>query len=367
MDNNQERYQHIKFSSVEIPKMKEIPTNKNYFNAGIDNKFFEHLIYYYENSSAHSSFIKTLAYKVVGTGMQGVTPQDSQIIKDYKFNEIFGKATLDYSIFGGFCLELIYNANHTKINQVNYVDYSKVRSGFIDADTDKVSLYFYSPDWFKYSHKEIDMVQSFNPEPGNENIQFYYFKEHTPGLEVYPKPLYYGGLNWIYTDIQLATYYSNLVKNNFVSNTIISVQAPMDTEKQVDFENGIKKDFTSSENAGSILVIYGDGSSEDPIKIIKFNDGADDSKYQWLSQHILDQIIVAHRIPNPIIAGIRVQGSLGGTQEMMDSERIYNVNVIYPARNKILNCFNQIIAYLQTPFQYTVSDNTLFPETKTIQ
>jgi hypothetical protein len=350
----------IQFSTVEIPKMKEVPTNNNYFKAGNDNKFFEHLIYYYENSSSHSSFVKNLAYKVVGSGMSGTTEEDNLAIKSYNFNEIFGKVSLDYSIFGGFCLELIYSDDHKQINKINYVDFSKVRSGFIDQDTDKVNLYFYSPNWLKNYSKEIDIVQSFDPTPGNDNLQFFYFKEHTPGLEVYPKPLYYGGLNWIYTDIQLATYYSNLVKNNFVSNTIISVQAPMDTEKQIEFENGIKDDFTSSENAGSILVIYGDGSSEDPIKVIKFNDGADDTKYQWLSQHILDQIIVAHRIPSPIIAGVRIQGSLGGTQEMMDSERIYNVNVIYPARNKILASFNQIIPYLQTPFNYTVNDNNLF-------
>lgn len=357
--DKQERYQHIHFSSVDIPKMKEIPTNKNYYAAGVDNKFFDHLIFYYENSSAHSSFIKNLAYKVVGSGLKGNTPQDDTAIQQYKFNELFGKISLDYSIFGGFCLELIWNIDHTFINKINYVDFSKVRSGFIDPETDWVNFYFFCPDWSKYN-KKTDIVQSFNTDPETDNIQFLYYKEHTPGLEVYPKPLYYGGLNWIYTDVQLATYYANLVKNNFVSNTIISVQAPMDTEKQIEFEKGIKKDFTSSENAGSILVIYGDGSNEDPIKVIRFNEGADDSRYQWLSQHILDQIIVAHRIPNPIIAGIRVQGSLGGTQEMMDSERIYNVNVIYPARTKILNCFDQIIPYLQTPFQYSVQDNTLF-------
>lgn len=356
------RYQHIKFETVQIPRMEEIPNNKNYYNAGRDNKFFEHLIYYYENSSAHSSFIKNLTNKVVGSGFQGISDADKQAIKDYKMNEIFGKCTLDYSIFGGFCLEIIWNTLHTKINKINYIDFSKIRSGFINDDTDVVELYHYSSDWNKYK-KDVDIIQSFNPDPNSDNIQLVYYKEHTPGLEVYPKPLYYGGLNWIYTDTQLATYYANLVKNNFVSNTIISVQAPMDTEKQIEFEKGIKKDFTSSENAGSILVLYGDGSAEDPIKIVKFNEGADDTKYQWLSQHILDQVIIAHRIPNPIIAGVRIQGSLGGTQEMQDSERIYNVNVVYPARTKILYVFDDLIQYLQTPFEYTISDNTLFDTT----
>ena len=356
----------FKFNSAEIPILKEITTNKNYYSVGTDNKFFDHLIYLYENSSSHSTFVNNLSSKIVGSGLVGTTDKNQLIIDSTNFNDIFLKTSLDYSLYGGWCVEIIWNALHTKINQINYIDFSKIRSGFIDDETDDVLLYYYSPDWSKY-RKEVTIIQSYNEDEITDNVQILYVKDHSPGLSVYPKPIYYGSLGAIYTDVELNKYYANLVKNNFIGNKIITVSVPMDAERQVSFEEGFKKQFTTSENAGSIMVIYADGSTGErsPLEIVDFNQGPDDQKYQWLSQNVLDQIIIGHRIPNPIIAGVRISGSLGGSQEMIDSEIIYNKNVIHPKRDTMVSEYNKLIKLYKTPFDYKINDNNLFIEKNT--
>ena len=349
---------NLELTKVEIPELKEIKAYRgNYYMAGEDNNFFSKLIYLYENSSIHNSFINNFTQKVVGSGLIG-NENSELVIDNMKLNELLAKITMDYAIFGGYAIEVIWNVLHTKITQLNYVDFSKIRSGYIDEDTDEVELYYYSYDWSAY-HKKVEVFQRFNAAEETDNRQLLYFKGHHPGTDIYPRPMYLGGIKYIYTDIQLATYYANLVKNNFVSNTIIKVPVGMDPDKQIAFEQGIKDNFTNPDNAGSIVVIYGDG--ENAVELLEFGKGSDDQKYQWLTQQTTDQLVISHRIPNPIIAGVRVPGTLGGTQEMADAENIYNKNVIYPARNDIMDDIDMLNAYFVIPMDdVTINDISLF-------
>ena len=352
---------NLDLKKVEIPELKEVKAYRgSYYLVGKDNKFFNELIYLYEKSSIHNSFINNFTQKTIGSGFIGSNDQSQAIIESMDLNETLGKVVLDYGIFGGFCLEIIWNTLHTKITEVNYLDFSKVRSGYIDEDTDEVELYSYSYDWFAY-HKNISIYKKFDTSENSDNRQIFYYKGHHPGTDIYPRPLYLGGLKYIYTDIELSKYYVNLVKNNFVGNTIINIPngGNMSADKQVEFETGIKDNFTSSENAGSIVVLYGDGENE--VQLLEFGKGADDAKYQWITQQTTDQLVISHRIPNPIIAGVRVPGSLGGTQEMSDAENIYNKNVIYPSRIIFTRTFQELNKWLVVPLEVEpITDVSLF-------
>lgn len=337
----------IKLEKLVIPELKEVKVaNGNYYMTNNQNNFYENLQYLYDNSSIHKAILDNLRDKVVG----------SNVNSDKKTKQLIKNITQDLTLYGGFTVEIIWNILHTKINKINYIDFSKIRSGMVDQDTDEVQLYFYSNDWKGY-HKNVQILQSFNTDENSDSRQIYYYKDYAPGFNVYPKPSYYASIRWVYTDVELCRYYSNLVKNNFVSNVIISMKNGFDDpDKQENFEKSIKDNFTGSENAGSIPVIYGVGDGDDPIKIVKFNDGSDDNKYQWLSQHTIDQLIIGHRIPNPLLCGVRIPGSLGGSTELEESENIYNKNVVYPTRDNILSFLNDINPYMTVPVPTEITD-----------
>lgn len=352
---------YIKLKDVKIPELKEIKSYRNsYYMVGEGDNFFKELVYLYENSSIHNSFVNNFVDKVIGTGLQSDNETDKNIINDLELNDLLKKITLDYYLYGGFAIEVIWNTLHTKITNLNYIDFSKIRSGLIDKETDDVELYYYSYDWRAY-HKNMEVYPKYNTDENSDNKQLFYYKGHHPGNNIYPRPSYLGGLKYIYTDIELSRYYSNLVKNNFVGNAIMKVPNEMDPDKQIAFEKAIKENFTSSENAGSIAIIYGDG--ENSVELLEFGKGSDDNKYQWLTQNVIDQLIITHRIPNPIIAGVRVPGTLGGSQEMEIAEVIYNKNVIYPSRNIILKQFDILNQYLLTPMNdVNIEDINIFDQ-----
>ena len=348
----------FKLSQVEIPQYKPTKISKaGYYLPSANGKIFDQLVELYNGSSTHASFVNNMALKVKGSGLISNNEQDTQTIKNYELNKLLADISFDLAIYGGFAIEVIWNQLHTKITRLNRLDFAKVRVGFIDPDTDQTELYYYSNDWYNWRDREIDILPVFNPAEGSDNNQIYYFKTAGPGENIYPTPIYYAGLKWIYTDVEVSKYYANLVKNNFVSNTILALNNGIpDQEKQVEFERAIKENFTSSENAGSMMVMYSD-TKENAPEVIKFNQEADDAKYQWLSKEITDKLIVAHNIPSAMLAGVRVAGTLGGREELEIANHLYNVNVIWPHREYIFETINELNKYLLNPMtQYEIND-----------
>ena len=320
--------QTINLEMIQIPRLDVIKSyDKQFFLAGKENKWFNQLLKLYFESSIHSAILDSLnlkIHKMRNAGLpSGTTYTDN----------LFNKIALDYIIFGGYAMEVIWNLHHTKIIKLNHLDFSKVRAGMICEDTGDVEHYLFSNDWFKYNNKKIDMLQNYDENPESDQHQIYYYKRYSPQAEIYPKPYYYSALKWIYTDIELENYYANLVKNNFVGNTILSINSYMDQDKQKDFERAIKRNFTGSENAGSIIVMYSESKDNAPT-IEKFNSD-DDTKYQYLTTKVIEQISIGHQLPVSLL-GILVPGQLGNATDIPIYNAIYEETMVKPLYEEIM-------------------------------
>lgn len=367
LDNNKikgttNNTQSFNFTQVEIPQLKEIPSKKNYYMTNSADNFFDELIHYYEKGNVHSSFVDNLSSRIIGSGLQTDDPGSKITIDTYELDELYKGISFDYALYGGYAIEIIWNTLHTAITQTNYVDFSRIRSGFIDEKTDDVQFYHYSNDWHAWS-KDIQIYQSFNPDENTENRQLFYYKDNHPGKDIYPRPSYYPALKWVYTEVELNRYYANLVKNNFVPTTMLTVNSFFDEEKQIQFEKSLKQ-FTGGDAAGTIFVIYNEGGDETTKpELIKFNGDSEDNKYQWLSTHTIDELIIGHRIPNPMLAGVKTPGSLGGSSELEISEKIYNIQVIFPKRTNVLSGINTLSKYFPGNLIYDIVNTNIFDET----
>lgn len=315
----------INFSQMEIPRLLEIKSyNNEYYQAGQTNRWFQDLLELYWNSSIHAAIINNLHLKIT---------------KDIN-DPLFYKLALDYLLFGGFCCEIIWNLSHTKILKLNHLDFSKVRSGMVDDETGQVETYIFSNDWFKYNNRNLVKLDNFDPSIESGDHQMFYYMRYSPQCDVYPKPYYNAGIRYIYTQVELNNYYANLIKSNFVGNTLLSVHTPMSQDQQQLFEKAIKKQFTGSENAGSVMVLYGE-SKENAPEIVKFNQEEDDLKYRFLSDFTTEQISVAHGLPVSLL-GILVAGKLGSATEIPVYNAIYDETVVNPIKGDILAGYNYI-------------------------
>ena len=318
MDKKSGEIVSIALSEMKIPIFKEVwnPTY-NYYYAGPENKWFLSLIECYYKSSIHAAIINNLWF---------------QITKDNQDDEFYKKVVLDYILFGGMSIEVLWNQTHTGILKLNHLDFSKVRNGKMD-DQNNPLFYLYSNDWYKYSNRSIDMLQAYNPNPEFDDHQIYVGKRYIAGEDIYPKPAYFAGIKWIVTDVELENYYSNLVQNNFVSNILINVPAYFDEDKQKAFQKDIKESFTGSENAGRVFITYSEDKDHAPT-ITPFNENESDKKYQWLTQQVTQQIAISHNYPAPLL-GILVPGKLGNATDLPVFQDLYDKNVVQPTKAEI--------------------------------
>jgi len=316
---------NINLEKLEIPTLIDRKSyNGQYYEPGNDGRWFNHLLDYYYNSSIHASILTNL---------------HRRLQEGYENDPIYYKMSLDYLIFGGYSLQILWNINHDKITKIISLDYSDVRCGLQD-DYGNISLFYYSNDWYKYNNRKIEVLAPYNENKISDDNQCFYYRRYNPGNEIYPKPYYFSCLKWIITDIELENYYANLVKNNFVANTILSVNSFMDEDKQKDFEKQIKNSFVGSDNAGTLLVMYNENKDNAPV-IVKFNNDEDDLKYRWISDKINENIAVGHSLPVGLL-GLQVPGKLGNTADIPIFEDIYNDFVVMPIKNEIVMSYEKL-------------------------
>jgi hypothetical protein len=308
-----------------IPELKDVKSyNGEYYIPGEDGKWFKHLLDAYYGSSIHGAIIQNL---------------HRRLQEGYEQDPLYYQISLDYLIFGGYSMQILWNLNHDKIVNMQHLDYSNVRCGLQD-DFGKISLFYYSNDWFKYNNRKIEVMSPYAEEKISDDNQCFYYRRYNPGQEIYPKPYYFAGLKWIITDIELERYYASLVKNNFVANTILSVNSFMDEDKQKEFEKTLKKNFTGAENAGTLLVMYNETKENAPT-IEKFNNDEDDTKYRYIADKMIENISVAHNVPTALI-GILVPGKLGNSTDLPIYEDIYNKYVVQPLKDELTTSYEKL-------------------------
>lgn len=330
-------YYSVSLAEQQVPVYREVWNNlQGWYMAGERNTWFKELQELYYNSSIHGAILNNLHLK---------------LIKDTD-DELYARVCLDYIVYGGYSLEILWNLDHTKIVKANYIDYSKIRSGKPD-DQNNVLFYYYSNDWLKYSNRDIQMLQAYNDNVNFDNHQIYCWKRYMLGEDIYPKPYYMAGLKWIVVDIQLENYYANLVRNNFVANKLLSVNSYFDEQKQADFEKALRDNFTGTDNAGKMMVFYSEDKQHAPT-IQSFNNDEDDSKYRFLTEQITQQISVSHNLPVQLL-GILVPGKLGSATEIPAFEAIYNQTVVQPMKDDIIKGLTPI-------YQNFLSIDKVLPE-----
>lgn len=315
----------LELEKMEIPKLQDVKSyNGNYYVPGTDGKWFQYLLDYYYESSVHAAIIQNLHRRL----------QDG-----YEDDPIYYQISLDYLLFGGYSLQVLWNFNHDKITKLIPLDFSMVRCGLQD-EYGNISLFYYSNDWYKYNNRKVDVMAPYNESPVTDDNQCFYYRRYNPGQEIYPRPYYYSGIKWILTDIQLENYYANLVKNNFVANTILSVNSFLDEESRKDLEKELKKNFIGSDNAGTLLILYNEDKDHRPT-IEKFNNDADDQKYVYISDKVVENIAIAHNLPTALL-GVLIPGKLGNATDLPVYEEIYNRYVVQPIKDEITKDYEKL-------------------------
>ncbi len=366
----------LNFGAHKVPTFKEA-RGKDWILFGDEgeykNRYPEYLLNLYRRSAKNHAIINSKKDYVVGQGWavdkEGLDTMGLAKLQQFiqepnqyeSLNDILEKVALDYELYNGFALEIVYNQLNDKIAAIYHADFARYRS---NEDGTK---YYYSEDWSKHN-PVVEEIDAFNwKEPSGK--QLLYVKGYSPDCKYYPLPTYLGSTGYIELDVEIANFHLNAVKNNFVGGTIVSFYNGTPTlEEQEEIERQIKDKFTGTDNANSIVLNFAD-SKERGVEIQQLNGNDFDKRFDILNKTVQREIYAGHSVTDPALFGIKEDGIFTSRNQLVDSFELFQNTYVNGRQQFIERVFNELAAlqglanrlYIQDtePISIQFSENTV--------
>jgi len=339
----------LNFDTQKVPTFKEA-RGKDWILFGDEgdykNRYPEYLLDLYRRSAKNHAIINSKKDYVVGQGWavkeEGLNTLGLAKLQEFidrpnqyeTLNDILEKVALDYELYNGFALEIVYNQLNDKIAAIYHADFARYRSN------EDGSCYYHSEDWSKHN-PIVEKIEAFDwKSPSGK--QLLYVKGYSPDCRYYPLPTYLGSTSYIELDVEIANFHLNSVKNNFVGGTIISFYNGEPTaEEQESIERQIKDKFTGTNNANSILLNFAD-SRDRGVEIIQLNGNDFDKRFDILNKTVQREIYAGHQVTDPALFGIKEDGIFTSRNQLVDSFELFQNTYINNRQQFIERVFNEL-------------------------
>lgn len=333
----------IHFSSIEIPKFVEV-RGKDWVNFGEDNLYPEKLIELKNSSAIHNTCLDAIYTGIFGEGLK-VGGDEFVNTNNETLNDIYQKISIDYSVFGGYALNVIWNKGGDRIAEIYHLPFNKVRSGKLNEE-DTVDTYFFSSNWKNTKKYTPIPYPSFSNTDtrGDMSSQIYYYKNYSVGNDIYPLPTYIGAVNDISLDGRISVFHNSNISNGMSPGLIITFPngEPSEDEKRKLWKD-LNEAFASEKNAGKVFLNFTDSPEQAPT--FQVLDSPNDDYYITLENRISSRILTSHKISSPLLLGIRDTGTgLGNNANELEVAYAHFMGVVIEPKQKEINkSLNKIV------------------------
>ena len=333
---------------TKLPEYKVV-NGKDYVMYGEHNRYPDYLLEMYQRSAKHNAIVNGKVNYITGKGwtyevdkvpsemlgelnrlMENPNPYDD-------LNDILYKTALDFEIFNGFALEIVWNM-HGKVSQIAHKNFGNLRRN-VDG-----SKFYYADEWKEFGEPEgLTEYMPFDPEK-RLGKQLFYYCSYAPSVRYYPIPEYLGALAYIETDARIANYHVNNLRNGFLGGFLFNFNngVPSD-EEQREIKRQLQKQLKGDD--GERIVVNFNDSADTGLKIEPLNANDLDKQFNILNETIQTEIFVAHRVTSPMLFGVRVSGQLGGRSELVEAYELFKAVYINDRVQKLEKVFNYIFSF----------------------
>ena len=326
--------QQISLSRYIPTEASESENRAGYINYGSDNLYPQYLINLYYNSPIHNALTNSIAFMIEGQGTGTILDSALQGI------------SFDLKLQGAFVAEVIWSMDFTRVVKINHLPFENCRLAY-DKEEEEITGVWYSKDWKNSRSKKgkPEFIPAFNPSQAQEQPrQVIYAHGMMAGSSYYPKPDYFGALNYIELSHQMGMYHVNNILNGLFPSFIINFLngIPQKEEREA-IRREWEERLSGASNAGKFLMTFNEDPARTPdIQAFPLSDA--DKQYQFLSEETAKQIMVGHRVVSPLIHGIRDASGFGSNKdEMLVGLEIFNNQVVKPYQRIITNTFAPIL------------------------
>ena len=336
----------IEFAKATLPVFAEVIQRVPFVFYGLDNMLPNYFIQLFDNCAIHKAVIMSKVNQIMGDGVVSLNNPMATINlinESETVEEVMRKCALDMMIFGGFALNVIWAKDRKSIAEIYHIDFSRIRSGKLDKETDRVDCYYYSPDWTQIRKHPPEEIKRFS-QTEKEPSQLYYYKAYVPNMTYYPIPDWSAGQRAIEINIESLNYHMNNLRAGMSQSLLINYTNGVTGEnEQREIVRALEAQYSGSDNAGQAIISFNESKEQSP-EIIQIKKNDSDGYYQTLNDDITRTILSSHRVSSAELFGIATAGKLGSADEVVNHSEYFRKMVIQPYQNQMLPVFNKLVS-----------------------
>ena len=324
----------IQLNGYTPPDIKESRTD-NYVLFGANNSFYSDVLERYKGSPTNGAVIKSYSNLIYGKGLISDNPE---ILRLFPKKEI-RKVVLDFKLYGSATFQVIYSKGKGALRKAvscYHIERQNVAPEKKDSKGN-INGFYYSEDW-----KQAEYFPAFGTSK-NAPIEIMEIKPYTAGNSYFAHPDYVQCYNYAILEEEISIFSVSHIKNGLSAGFGISFVngIPPEGERR-NITNQVISTTTGSKNAARIMVGFYNNKEEAPV-IQAFPTNESHKQWDFWANESKRQIMVSHRVTNPILFGIKDNQGFGSNSEEMETgfELLYGT-VIIPMQNEILEAFQEV-------------------------
>lgn len=328
----------------------------------IDNLYPDRVLDYVSKSPTQSAILQNLIGYIYSMGLKN---WESGVIEEpslgHTWDELVKACITDYVYFNAFAIEVIPNEIGDKFSFF-HIPVMQVRCGQYN-EYNQIEEYYLSSDWTinSWTSRKVKKIKAWGIEtPQKGESYLMYIREYKPNQYYYALPSYISAMNWIMADASIAKFTNNFISNNMSAGKVISFPEDIDDERKDELYEAIAQCFGGAENAGSTLVLFGEGGVMPTVTTMETKDS---DLYKDVHDMVIRALCTANQITNPNLLGIHdSSGFSSQSEEMITAYTLYLNTVVIPKRNFILRTLNDLLNLNGFPRVLLINDLNLKQE-----
>lgn len=345
---------------------------------GKNNEYPYFLNYLYQNNPLHAGIVNGKVYFVTSGGVQ-YEGQDLELFtqtdKNFNFQRLATEISLSLELSNYAYIhvrKMTGVLGDRKIQSAKVIPYEEVRKHYVkDQDGNEVltGKILISKDWTDKNRKtvcldeydsKLDQDEFYLKVEAKTGASLYSPEKADVNPNVYPVPVYAGGITAIDTGIQIGLFNNSETYNAFSLGTILNLNngAPKTDKEKRDLESDLAESTTGVNQAGRMMVLYNQGKDRE-ASVVNLNGNNLPDRYLNVKKSAEESIIHSHSVTTPILFGIKTEGSLGNATELEIGYAIMQANYFEGRRSLTLEPLQEFAKILGLTGELSFGDVAL--------
>ena len=304
----------LTFAVDTLTNFTEVVNRNNAFVSwGLDNMFPEELYRLLDMSPIHNACVRSKVDNCFGSGYVN----DYKVNSKQTLNDIGRQLYFELIVTGNLFLEIVWRKDRSQGIAGFHIIPSKYMRVHKPIELGApATKYLYCRDWLNWRKAGLIEFSEFDPLNFTDR-QIVHIRMFQPGYEYYGAPDYLSTINDIRLNHQITVYnLANLINGANPSLWVhFNTPAPDSENEQTQILRNIENRYQGSENAGRVIVSYGDSSEKPDITQISSN--LQQGFYSEVFELVQKQILSGHKIVDGSLIGLPNPGGFSSSADQL--------------------------------------------------